>query len=223
MTLWQALIDRMDATPSLHVAVCLPFHLLPGTPAPLQRVRDAGVAAALTAMAGGERAERFVAFSPAAGPARSLRLANTTIVVDDAIAIVGTTHLWRRGLSFDSSYAASVLDEGLLRGRSQEVAVFRATAMAARLGIAAADLPLDPVDSIRAIRDLVVRGGFQRLAADAIRPPDPTLTTTDPSTGFTETDVWNPDGSFPGGTDPVSWLLGLQTAVYDDEFNPPPS
>ena len=88
--------------------------------------------------------------------------------------------------------------------------MFRATAMAARLGITPAELPLDPVDSIRAIRDLVVRGSFQRLAADTIRPPDPTLTTTDTSSGFTETDVWNPDGSFPGGTDPVSWLLGLQ-------------
>ena len=107
VTLWQALIDRMDATPSLHVAVCLPFHLLPGTLPRCSACRDAGVAAALTAMAGGDRAERFVAFSPAAGPARSLRLANTTTVVDDAIAIVGTTHLWRRGLSFDSSYAAS--------------------------------------------------------------------------------------------------------------------
>jgi hypothetical protein len=223
VAVWQALLDRMDATPNLHVAVCLPFHLLPGAPAPLQRVRDAAITSALTAMADGERAERFAAFSPAAGPARSLRLANTTIVVDDAIAIVGTTQLWRRGLSFDSSYAASVLDEALLRGRSQEVATFRAAAMAARLGLAAGELPLDPADTIRAIRDLVLRGGFQRLAADRIRPPDPTLTTTDGSSGFTEADVWNPDGSFPGGIDPVSWLLGLQAAVYDDVFNPPPA
>ncbi|MEM7226943.1 MAG: hypothetical protein AAF495_28495 [Pseudomonadota bacterium] len=221
--LWQALIDRMDENPSLHVAICVPFRLLPGAPAELQRVRDQLIASALTNMSSDSRAERFVAFSPAAGPARALRIAGTTLVVDDAIAVVGTTHLWRRGLSFDSSYAAAVLDEQLLRGRSQEVATFRMAAMAAQLGILAAELPLDPSDTIRAIGDLVARGGLDRLAPERVRPPDPTLTTVEDTapSEITDSDIWNPDGSFPD-LDPFGWLLGLRTAVYDNVFNPPP-
>jgi hypothetical protein len=215
VALWDTLIARMDANPSLHVAVCVPFHLLPGAPAELQRVRDQVIASALTQMAGGTRDDRFVAFSPAAGPARSLRIAGTTVVVDDAVAFAGTTHLWRRGLSFDSSLAAAVLDEALLRGRSQEVTNFRTTLMAGQLGIPANQVPLDPVDTVRAIREMVERGGFQRLAPERIRPPDPTLTTVNDdgaADGVTDVDIWNPDGSFPD-LDPLGWLLGLQTAV----------
>src|SRR5690606_28900273 len=154
---------------------------LPGAPAELQRVRDQSVAAALTAMASGDgtRAERFVAFTPAAGPARSLRLAATTVVVDGVLAVGGTTHLWRRGLSFDSSLAAALLDEQLVRGRSQEVTTSRAALMSAALGLAPGELPRAPVEAVQATRELVAGGGYGRLAAEHIRPLDPTLTTVD--------------------------------------------
>jgi hypothetical protein len=224
VSLWQSLVDRMDANPALHVAACLPVGLLPGAPEPLQRARDLAVSEALTAMlsdAGGTtRAERFVAFSPAAGPARSLRLAGTTMVVDDAVAFVGTTHLWRRGLSYDSSYAVAVLDEQQLRGRSAEVLNFRFASMAAAIDVTPNQLPLDPSDTIRAIGALAELGGFQRLAPDHIRRPDPALTPGDTDLGLTELDIWDPDGSFPGASDVAAWLLTLQTAVADDVFNP---
>lgn len=216
LSLWQGLMDRMDAVPSLRVAVCAPQRLLPGVPEPLQRIRDQAMLDALTAMSAGSRADRFVAFSPAAGPARALRIASTTVIVDDVVAIVGTTHLWRRGLSFDSSLAVATTDELLLRGRPQAVVNFRAALMAAQLNLGAGQLPLDPSATIRAIRTLVERGGLNHLAAERIRPPDPSITTAE--AGFDEMEIWNPDGSFETG-DPSGYLVNLQAAVYDDLFN----
>ncbi len=212
ISLWQALIDRMDAVPSLRVAVCAPLRLLPGAPEPLQRARDQAMADALSAMTSGDRAERFVAFAPAAGPARSLRLASTNVIVDDLVAFVGTTHLWRRGLSFDSSLAISVIDERLARGRSLAVLAYRTALMASQLNVAVADLPLDPADAILTISRLVERGGLGRLAPDHLRPPDPAVSQADLET-------WNPDGSFPSGT-PLAWLGALFLAD-DDTVNPP--
>ena len=46
-------------------------------------------------------------------------------IVDDAYALTGTTHLWRRGLSFDSPFAATVFDEALTPGRPADLVGFR--------------------------------------------------------------------------------------------------
>lgn len=60
--------------------------------------------------------------SPAADPGRSRSLASTTVVIDDAETLTGTTHLWRRGLSFDSPFAAAVFDAALAPGRPDPTA-----------------------------------------------------------------------------------------------------
>jgi hypothetical protein len=131
-----ALIARMDDRPGLRVALCLPVHPMRGWPNGLIAVRDKLLIDALADLRGGSgRNARIAAFSPGAGPGRTLRLASTTLIVDDAYALTGTTHVWRRGLSFDASLAAAVFDETLDDGRPAEVRRFRralATALCKR-------------------------------------------------------------------------------------------
>jgi hypothetical protein len=74
------------------------------------------------------------------------------------------------------------------------------------------------VDGVRA---LVARGGFGRLVADRIRPPEPAPTTVLPATTFTEDDVWNPDGSPPTGLNPLVAVLQLTPGAVTETFATP--
>jgi hypothetical protein len=134
--------------------------------------------------------------------------------------MVGTTHLWRRGLSYDSSYAVAVFDDRLEAGRPQEVLNFRRQLCADRLGVAPSDVPDHPADLVDGVRALVTRGGFGRLVADRIRPPAEAPTTL-VSTTFTEDDVWNPDGSTPSGLNPLVFLLQLTPGAVTEAFATP--
>lgn len=219
--LWQALMNRMDACRSLQVIVCVPIHLLSGAPKALQRVRDSLLIKACDALtAAPDRARRFARFSPAAGPGRSLRIASTTVVVDDAYALTGTTHLWRRGLSFDGSFATAVFDENLDHGRPADIAGFRRRLLAGRLGIPLADVAEDPAEMVAAINLLQQRGGFGSLTVAAIPQPDPTATATQ-NPIVTDEDAWNPDGSLRVGFDPATLLAALMANDITDEFNSP--
>ncbi len=199
---WQALQSRLADRAGLRVLVCFPVNLLPGSPLRLQQVRNA-LLAELTA-AGGDRVELFAVNT---GPARSLRLASTTVVVDDAYALTGTTHLWRRGMTFDSSLAVSAFDEQLERGRPQQVRAFRRRLIAGRLGIGVEQLPEDPVELLLAIRQLRKRGGGHRLATE--RQETPELTEDDHN-------AWNRDGTPNGGLG--SWLNEYLTLIQSGAF-----
>src|SRR5205814_3372223 len=96
LDLWQTLIDRMQARQGLVVIICTPVRMLPGMPQKLAAVRDQAFLDAKNRL----DQERVVVFSPSSGPGRSLRIASTTVIVDDAYVLTGTAHLWRRGLTF---------------------------------------------------------------------------------------------------------------------------
>ncbi|WP_114907901.1 hypothetical protein [Ornithinimicrobium murale] len=200
-----ALATRLTENPALQVLVCVPLKLVPGTPKKLGRIRDAGVLAGLRrlATAGGER---VAAFTPVTGPGRSLHLDATSVVVDDAWALTGGTHLWRRGLSFDASLAVATFDERLDGGRPAEVVAFRRALVAGRLGLAPTLLPEDPAELVRAVRTLSNRGGGLRLAPEVIVPAD-----QEPSE--LDTRVWNPDGSYVSGFNFMDFLAGLAVGV----------
>jgi hypothetical protein len=219
--LLQVLIDRMIARPGLRVVLCLPVFFDASVPRALQRIRDGEVRAALDRLASGDRERRVAVFSPSAGPGRSLKLATTAVIVDDAWAMVGTTHLWRRGLSYDSSYAVTVFDDRLEAGRPQEVLRFRRQLCADRLGVALAQVPDDAAALVDGVRALVTRGGFGRLVADPIRPPQDEPTTLDASATFIEADVWNPDGSPPTGLNPLTAVLQLTPTAVAETFATP--
>ena len=208
LAVWTVLIDRVTANPVLRVLICLPVALAPGTPAALQRVRDKGVRAALDSLRAAA-GDRLAVFNPVTGPGRALHLDATSVVVDDAWALTGNSHLWRRGLSFDSSLAVAVFDERLTNGRPSDVVTFRRALIAGRLGLTVNLLPEDPAELVRAVRELSLRGGGLRLSPLTIDAPDP-----DPS----DIDVaaWNPDGSPAGSFDAMGWLAALAVAVQGE-------
>lgn len=184
-SLWAALIERMRVQPGLHLVLCVSALLAARAPARLQAVRDHCLLDALQ-VAAAAALDRFAVFSPAAGPGRSLRIASTSVIVDDALALTGTTHLSRRGLTWDSSVAVSVFDERLVDGRPQEVQAFRRKLMADRLGIAVGAVPLDADACVAAIRSFAVDGS-ERLSSHVIQRP------AQEPTGI-DLDVWHPDG-----------------------------
>ncbi len=219
MHLLDVLLNRMADRPGLRVLVCVPVFFDAGLPKAFQRVRDQLTRAALDRLASPTRQLRVAVFSPSAGPGRTLKLATTTVIVDDAWAIVGTTHLWRRGLSYDSSYAVTMFDDRVEEGRPQEILAFRRQLCADRLGVSLNDLPDHPADVVAAARALVARGGFGRLAAERLRPPVPEAPTADGA--FTEADVWNPDGSPATAINLAQAAFGLlPTAVTESLATP---
>ena len=183
----QTLVDRLTARPALHVVLCLPRRAPDGWPPKLGRVRDA---LAQQTIADLEVAGpgRVGLFHPAAGRDRALDLAATAVVIDDVYAIVGTSHLWRRGLSFDRSLAAAVFDERLTLGRPTAVRAFRLALLAQRLGTTVPSIPLDPVELVAAVRELAGPGaGFGRTTTQPVTTPDPVPSDLD-------VELWNRTG-----------------------------
>ena len=139
----QTLVDRLAARPALYAIVCLPRRSPPGWPPKLGRVRDALVREVLAAFED-KAPGRVAVFHPTSGRDRALDLVSTAVVVDDVYALAGTSHLWRRGLSFDGGLAAAVFDERLTAGRPRAVQAFRQALVARRLSANAVDVPARP-------------------------------------------------------------------------------
>jgi hypothetical protein len=213
--LWDTLKSRLQMQSSLRVVVCLPRRLGPSLPQALQDMRDHLLIAAVKSLRDGNE-DRVAVFTPCAGGDRALYLASTTVIVDDVFALTGTTHLWRRGLTFDSSLACSVFDENVRNGRCTEVARFRNALMARRLGVPVGVLPEHPGDLMAAIRDLDHRGSA-RLSAIPIMPP-----TGQPDGWPTAFDkaLWNADGTVPDQAQAIeaaiAGILGFTTPFNDD-------
>jgi hypothetical protein len=205
LAVWQALVDRAGANPTLRILICLPVHLAPGAPPKLQRVRDRGVRTAIDALRAAA-GDRLGVFNAVTGPGRSLHLDVTSVVVDDAWALTGSTHLWRRGLSFDASLAVAVFDERLVDGRPADVVAFRRALIAGRLGLPVNLLPEDASEVVRAVRQLSERGGGLRLSPETLDEPDPMPTDVDVT-------AWNPDGSPVAGFNAMTWLTTMAAAV----------
>lgn len=202
------LITRLGENKSLYVVICVPVDPMPGAPRGYRRVRDQLLLDTLTSLRNAA-GPRIAVFSPSAGPGRTLRLASTTVVVDDVYALTGTTHLSRRGLSFDSSFAAAIFDEVLDGGRPTEVRQFRRRLVAERLGLIPALVPDDPPDLVAAIKRTVKRGSG-RVTPFVLSPADLPITDVDK-------DAWNRDGAtIPSDFDLLGWL-GLLTADVRSE------
>ena len=205
------LIQRLNERPALQLILCVPIDPLPGTPKALWRVRNTLLLEALQNLRTAA-SNRLVIFSPNAGLGRTVRLASTTVVVDNAYVLTGTTHLWRRGLTFDASIAISLFDEQLKLGYPQEIQRFCRELLTERLGLPNAELlPDDPIERTQAIHQLTNRSG-NRLAVQPIAVPDPDPSDTDKA-------MWNRDGSVTtGGVNPVVWLQNAIAAGQANEI-----
>lgn len=216
---------RLDARPALRVVICTPVHLPTGRPSYLERVRREVLAPAVQQLqAGAGRAERVVWFQPSAGVDRTVRIASTAVVVDDCYALVGTSHLWRRGLSWDRSVAVAFTDDRLdpVLGRPAEVVRLRRALLAGRLGLAPQELPDEPAALVVMLQRLAAQGGGGRLAtARPFLAPDRTTSLVDPNL-VREVDIWNRDGTDRSANRPSEWLADVLGATQDDSLHPAP-
>jgi hypothetical protein len=204
INIWSTLIGQATIRRGLCVIVCLPLHMVPGTPQPIEDVRTAMMLDALDELRRSAGDDRLAVFYPSAATGRSLRICSTTVIVDDAYALTGTTHLWRRGLSFDSSLSVAVFDDRLEDGRPKEVRTFRRRLMAGRLGIPLSQLPDNPGEVVKAI-NLLTQRGSSRVTATLPGQPGPFTpegeatvltypTSADSGASTSDRDTWNPNG-----------------------------
>jgi len=206
-----AIKTRWTERPALRVMLCVPEQFLPGQPGKLEQIRKAGISSALKELQDAAR-DQVELFTPTAGSGRRLHMAATTVIVDDIVAITGTTHLWRRGLSFDSSLAMALFDENVVDGRAGAVRAARRQLFVDRLGLAANLVPDDPADMLAAVRRLNAGGGLQRVKPNAYPAATDTTITTD-------RDIWNPDGRPGGVSDWFLFFAGLSGGAATDVNN----
>ncbi len=181
-----AIKSRWTTRPGLRVMLCVPEKWLPNRTAKLEQIRKHGIGGALEALQA-DAADRVLLFSPIAGSGRSLHMASTTLIVDDAVLLSGSTHLWRRGLTFDSSLAVSLFDETVAAGRPAAIATARVQLLAIMLGLTTDLIPRDPEDCFNALLQLSRSGGLGRVKPGVyVAQPDPTTAG--------DLDAWNPDG-----------------------------
>jgi hypothetical protein len=138
-----ALIEqRLSNVPRLKVIICLPR--LPdftATKANWMRAAFAQRAAAVTKLAQ-DAPGRVVAFSPVGFPGRWSAIRSTVVLVDDVYALVGTSHLRRRGMTFDGGVDVASMDRQLDGwGVCSQLAAFRQALVARKLGV---DVPSGP-------------------------------------------------------------------------------
>ncbi len=205
------LIERLADHPGLAVVLCVPEKLLPGQPKRLEEIRKAGIGDALKGLLDAAP-DQVVLFTPTAGSGRQLHMASTTVIVDDAILVTGSTHLWRRGLTFDSSLAVALFDEQVAAARPAAVRAARRQLLGDRLAIAPSLVPDDPRQLLASLQRLNTAGGLLRVVPNAY--PATADTTTD-----ADLEVWNPDGSKDGTSDWYLFLGGLGTTVHDQVNN----
>ena len=192
----KALTVRLEQRPNLVILLCVPERFLPGQPAKLEAIRKSGIRAALKKLSDAAP-DNVQLFTPTVGLGRPLYMASTTVIVDDAFMLTGTTHLWRRGLTFDSSLAVAVFDDALTLGRPTTVRTARIQLVADRLGLPVTFSPTDPAHVLDAVRRLNAAGGLRRVVPAAYLPAAETTSDTDLL-------AWNPDGR-PGGAG--DWYL----------------
>ena len=203
--LLQTLIDRLQARPELRVFACVSaLPPITGWPKNLTDVWRDNLARALGALkdAGGNRVS---VFAPSAGMGRPLRLSATTVVVDDAWALTGSTHLSRRGLGFDSSLAAVVWDEQLRDGRPADIVRFRRQLVSRRLSLPLNRVPDEPAALAEAIASYAAQHSGRQHALTFPKPR------YDPAQAGDRTmlDAANPDGGYRANVSLLDFITSL--------------
>jgi hypothetical protein len=211
----EVLRQRLRDNPRLKVIICVPrnpdFALAKATyvRAALKQRKEA--VDILTT----EARTRVAAFQPIGFPGRPTLVRSTVVLVDDVYALVGTSHLRRRGMTFDGGVDVVSIDRALNdRGVSAGVARFRQELMATRLGIAIPTGPAnttalwtrlaEPDAAFDVLADLLAGGGFGRCAPVWAGPTD---TTVIPATD---------DNSDPNGVGDGPGLFALLSGLIPD-------
>ena len=114
-----------------------------------------------------------------------MAIRTTSVIVDDAWALVGTSHWRRRGMTFDEGVDVVGFDRATDGGgASRRIRVFRQALLAALTGVRAPVAPATDPDWSRLagtrscvdlVGDLVAQGGLGRLAPFWAGPTDDVL------------------------------------------------
>jgi hypothetical protein len=211
----EVLRQRLHDNPRLKVIICVPrnpdFALAkkPYVRAALKQRKEA--VDILTT----EDRTRVAAFQPIGFPGRPTLVRSTVVLVDDVFALVGTSHLRRRGMTFDGGVDVASMDRALNdRGVSAGVARFRQELMATRLGITIPTGPAnttalwtrlaEPDSAFYVLADLLAGGGLGRCAPVWAGPTD---TLVIPATD---------DNSDPNGVGDGPGLFALLVGLISD-------
>ncbi|WP_105970021.1 phospholipase D-like domain-containing protein [Streptomyces geranii] len=205
------LVTRLNENPRLKVMVCVPR--FPDFPVEQENWFRAALVQRKTALELLVAADtnRVAAFHPIGFPGRTTVGRGTVVLVDDAYALVGTSHWRRRGMTFDGGCDLVSIDRRLDdAGSSAAIARFRQELLAARLGV---PIPTgapttsalwtrlaEPESAFDAVRDLLQSGGQGRCTPVWAGPTD---TAVIPETD----DKTDPNGKLGVGL--LSTLLGL--------------
>ncbi|GAB4559340.1 MAG: hypothetical protein Tsb0020_05080 [Haliangiales bacterium] len=138
--LLSTLSSQLNTASGLRVMICTPKHpdygagYEPFAAFEAEKRRES-ILALPTAQDPNPNASRVVAFHPVGFPGRPSRLESTVVIVDDVWAMIGSSTVRRRGLTFDGGSDVVFTDTDLVSGRSPTIANFRRQLMAARLGV----------------------------------------------------------------------------------------
>ena len=205
------LATRITGNPRLKVIICVPR--FPDFPVEQENWFRAALKQrkeAIDLLVAADTA-RVAAFHPIGFPGRTTVGRGTVVLVDDAYALVGTSHWRRRGMSFDGGCDLVSIDRRLGdAGSSAAIARFRQELLATRLGV---PIPTgapttsalwtrlaEPESAFDVVRDLLTSGGQGRCAPVWAGPTD---TAVIPETD----DKTDPNGRLGVGL--LSTLLGL--------------
>jgi hypothetical protein len=193
----------LQANPRLKVAICIPrMPDFAEAKANWVRAALAQRKQAIETLTTQDR-QRVAAFHPIGFPGRASLIRSTVVIVDDVYALVGTSHVRRRGMTFDGGCDVASIDRALnAQGRSAAIARFRQELMAAKLGIAVPSGPAnssalwtrlsEPDSAFDVLADLLAAGGQGRCSPVFAGPTDNRV--------IPQTDqVADPDGVDPDG------------------------
>jgi hypothetical protein len=163
---------RLQAEPDLRVVVVQPKRVPfgPGYESFAQRFHLLRNAAVATLQAAAPR--RVIAYQPVGFPGRPEVRRGTLAVVDDVWALVGTSTVSRRGLTFDGSVDVAFVDRSLRDGVSAGVQDLRRAAMARTLGVGPPAAGSGDTPDPRWVRLAQPRSAFTLLAETLERGGD---------------------------------------------------
>jgi hypothetical protein len=163
------LAERLAAAPDLRVILALPKRIPfgPGYEAFAQRfyrLRNEAIEGLPASVR-----RRVVAYHPIGFPGRPEVVRGTVAVVDDVWALVGSSSLSRRGLTFDGSVDVVFTDRRLRDGASEAIRGLRRRSLARTLSLAPPDAGAtaaaawvrtrDPGAAFLLVKEIVSRGG----------------------------------------------------------------
>jgi hypothetical protein len=167
LNLWNMLKTQLNAKPGLRVILCVPKK------PDYNKTYDQWIRSEVKEryqLVQGLPASQVVCFHPIGFPGRPNNVENNVIIIDDQWALIGSSAMRRRGLTFDGSTDLVFTDFDIINGHAVSIRSMRRQLLAQRLGITGsatgstiAVLIEEPVQTFKLIREMLVAGGLGKI------------------------------------------------------------